>query len=45
MGRMVVLQPDLTLGSSINAEEVVPALEDFAWFIHPEVFGKPKGGD
>jgi ABC-type Fe3+-hydroxamate transport system substrate-binding protein len=43
--RITVLQPDLILGSSIPAEEVVPALEESAWFIRPEVFGKPKGGD
>jgi ABC-type Fe3+-hydroxamate transport system substrate-binding protein len=45
MERMIVLQPDLIPGGSINVEEVVPALEDFAWFIRREVFGKPKGGD
>lgn len=43
--RMIVLQPDLILSSSIHAEEAVPSLEESAWFIHPEVFGKPKGGD
>jgi len=31
--------------NSIYAEEVIAALEEFAWFIHTEVFGKPKEGD
>lgn len=30
---------------SRTGPRIVDALEEFAWFIHPEVFGKPKGGD
>ena len=30
---------------SRTGPRIVDALEEFAWFIHPELFGKPKGGD
>lgn len=45
MERIIALQPDLILANSIHAEEVIPALEESARFMHPEGLGKPKGGD
>ena len=30
---------------SRTGPRIVDALEEFAWFIHPELFGKPKGGN